>query len=95
MHANAALLGLNLNAASNSNNNNNRGNTSVALVNPMGVRKLASPMATSSSSPPPYTCVDGKVIATDPNNTYGYFQHRIVSKSKHKKGMQDFKELLL
>lgn len=80
MHANAKLLGLNLAAAVQQElqKKNSSGNASMALVNPLGVRKLKLLPVPA----PAYNCVDGNIVAQDPNNTYGYFQRRVVSKSK-------------
>ncbi|TDG50473.1 hypothetical protein AWZ03_003062 [Drosophila navojoa] len=79
MHANAKLLGLNLAAAVKQElqKQNLTGATSVALLNPLGVRKLKLlPVAA-----PPHTCIDGKVVAQDSSKMYGYFHRQVISKT--------------
>lgn len=80
MHANAALLGLNLTTALRQQQaNGSSGNVSVALVDPLGVRRL-SKLNLLPGTELPYDCVSKKIIAQDPKKIYGYYQRRVVSK---------------
>jgi len=78
MHANAAMLGLNLTSALKQ-QKDSAGNVSVALVNPLGVKRI-SKLTLVPGNQPPFDCVNKKYVAQDPKQIYGYFQTRIVSK---------------
>lgn len=51
----------------------------MALVNPLGVRRV-SKLTLVPGLQPPFDCVSKKFVAQDPKQIYGYYQHRVVSK---------------